>query len=73
MDSRHVQLLRSAADEIRMLRSRNEVLGAQVRVIECFDTALHGRRSEGATVDIAWVIENEIASAEREFAVAKEK
>jgi len=57
-ETREQQLLRAAKHEITALRRRNEVLNAQVGVVEVFAAALGLRKNEsGATVDIVWEIE----------------
>lgn len=55
-------------DEITGLRRRNEVLQAQVSVIELFGVALKahpGGVVSGYGEDIVWVINNALAEAER--------
>lgn len=54
------RLLQSAAHEITQLRRRNEILSAQMSVIEVFAAALGLRRSEGASVDIVWEIQHHL-------------
>ena len=58
--------IRSAIHEIRQLRRTNEILGAQVHVIEVFSAALLGRPSQGAGLDIAWQLERELETDEKE-------
>lgn len=56
----NVPLLRDAASEIRRLRRDNEILGAQVRVVEIFGAALAAHPpSQGSCVDIAWSLDRE--------------
>lgn len=45
------RILRNGTDEIRKLRSENELLAAQVRVIDVFDRALRDPRGGYATAD----------------------
>lgn len=50
--------MRSGVEEITRLRRANEVLAAQVRVIEVFERALFGApRSQGMSEDPAWRLE----------------
>ena len=50
--------LKLALEEIRTLRKSNEVLYAQVRVMETFRAALLGpERPQGMSVDVAWQLE----------------
>ena len=51
-------MLRQAVHEIRNLRRANEVLSAQVAVVETFRAAILGApRGGGMSPDIAWEIE----------------
>ena len=51
-------LLRQAVHELRDLRRRNEILAAQMFVVEAFHAALLGPpRSGGMSPDLAWQIE----------------
>lgn len=51
-------MIRNAAAEIRRLRRENEVLSAQVAVVETFRAALLGPPRGGMmTTDIAWEME----------------
>lgn len=59
-------LLIEAKEEITRLRHRNEILEAQVGVMEVFGAALGFKRNEGGmTVDIAWKLQKEIDAMER--------
>ena len=55
--SRSEELLHRAAAELRWLRQENQLLGAQVGVIEVFRAALLGRPSQGMSPDLAWEID----------------
>lgn len=51
------ELLLEARDEILALRRRNEVLSAQMGVVEVFAAALGLKRNEGgAAPDVAWML-----------------
>lgn len=55
------QLLERARSEILQLRRRNEILSAQMGVVEVFAAALGLRRNEGAMApDVAWELEKQI-------------
>jgi hypothetical protein len=55
-------LLIEARQEILDLRRRNEILSAQMGVVEVFAAALGLKRSEGgASPDVAWALQNKIA------------
>ncbi len=56
-------VLRSARDEIRTLRRHNEIMAAQLHVIDVLDRATRGvsGRSEGMSIDIAWQIDQLLA------------
>lgn len=52
------RLMLDAAREIRELRRMNDLMAAQVSVVEVFRAALLGPpRSQGQSVDVAWVLE----------------
>lgn len=54
-------VLNSAVHEIRDLRRRNEILSAQMGVVEVFAAALGLKHGEGGMVpDVAWQLEREI-------------
>ena len=54
-------LLNHALQEIRDLRKRNEILSAQMGVVEVFAAALGLKRSEGgASPDVAWALQKKI-------------
>ena len=54
-------LLMQAKNEIIELRRSNEVLRAQVSVVEAFSAALFGPpRQCGASVDVAWSLQRKI-------------
>jgi hypothetical protein len=56
------ELLRQAVSEIRGLRRSNEILSAQVGVIEVFAAALGMRQNGGMMAeDLVWRIEQELA------------
>jgi hypothetical protein len=57
MDKNTVQ---QAIHEIRELRRRNELLSAQVYVIDVFAAALLPQRSQGAAPDIVWQLQHEL-------------
>ncbi len=55
------ELLMQAREEIVTLRRRNEILEAQVGVVEIFAAALGFKRNErGKAVDIAWLLQRRI-------------
>lgn len=62
-------LLNSARHEILDLRRRNEMLSAQMAVVEVFAAALGLKRNEmGASVDVAWQLDkaiNELIAEEK--------
>lgn len=58
-------LLNEAANEIESLRRRNELLEAQMDVVEIFRVALMGpRRAGGASPDVVWSLRRKIAELE---------
>ena len=58
-------LLTNAIDEIESLRRQNEILSAQVGVVEVFAAALGLRNgNRGATPDVVWALRQEIAKVE---------
>ena len=63
-----IHLLRRAAEDIRTLRRRNEILSAQMRVVEIFGAALSGRGGSGIAMgeDIAWALDRAIHDLENE-------
>jgi hypothetical protein len=55
------RLLRQAQHEIRQLRQRNEILTAQMFVVEAFHAALLGPpRGQGVSPDLTWEIERHL-------------
>lgn len=73
MDEGHVSIalaesadaLRQASQEIARLRAENNVLGAQVFVVETFAKALaYVPPSQGAGVDIAWLADSAARTAQ---------
>ena len=57
--------LKSAIEEIRTMRRSNEILYAQVRVMETFRAVLFGNeRPQGASVDVAWQLEKLVRELE---------
>lgn len=62
-------LLNSAKHEILDLRRRNEILSAQMAVVEIFAAALGLKRNEQrASVDVAWQLDkaiNQLISEEK--------
>ena len=61
----NTNVLRHAVNEIESLRRQNEILSAQVGVIEVFATALGMRNgNRGATIDVVWELQQEIKAAE---------
>lgn len=55
------ELLTNAMHEIRNLRRANEILGAQMQVVEAFSLALGmPRSSNGMAPDIVWALEKKI-------------
>lgn len=59
------ELLNSARFEILELRRRNEVLAAQMAIVEIFAAALGLKRSEGAMQpDVAWELQRKIDEIE---------
>jgi hypothetical protein len=55
------QLLNSARCEILELRRRNELLSAQVGVVEVFAAVLGLRRDNNCmTIDVAWELQRQI-------------
>ena len=58
-------LLTEAKNEILGLRRQNEILRAKVEVVEVFSAALLGApRSQGASVDVAWSLQQKINELE---------
>lgn len=56
-----IELLNKARHEILQLRRRNEVLNAQMAVVDIFAAALGLRpHSQGMEIDVAWEIERKI-------------
>jgi hypothetical protein len=56
------ELLKQSAQTIKSLRARNQILEAQVGVIEVFAAALGMRQGSGMMQpDIVWEIEQELA------------
>jgi len=65
MEDRNI-LLRQAMNEIRELRRRNNILSAQMFVVEAFHAALLGPpRGEGISPDLAWEIERHLEKVEK--------
>lgn len=64
MEMKH--LLTDALREIERLRNVNEILGAQVRVIDVFAMALRAPTPGGGLmgVDVAWSIREQLAKIE---------
>lgn len=61
------QLLIEARQEILDLRRRNEILSAQMGVVEVFAAALGLERIEGAMApDVAWKLQKEIDELSRQ-------
>lgn len=61
------QLLNSARCEILELRHRNEVLAAQMGVVEIFAAALGLKRNEvGMAPDVAWELQRQIDELDKE-------
>jgi len=58
-------LLNDAIHEIESLRRRNEILSAQMGVVEVF-AAVMGLRNgnQGASPDIVWALRQEVARAQ---------
>ena len=56
------ELLLDAKEEIVRLRRRNEVLEAQMQIVEVFGAALFARvgREQGAAPDVVWALEKKI-------------
>jgi hypothetical protein len=62
-------LLRSAANEIRDLRRRNELLNAKVEMIDLFACVLQTQaasRSVGASPDVAWALDKKVDELQQE-------
>lgn len=60
-------LLNQAKEEIVQLRRRNEILEAQVGVVEIFAAALGFKRNEGSMhADIVWELQRRIDEIEAE-------
>jgi len=54
-------LLQSAHQEIIQLRRRNEIMSAQLAVIDVFAAALGLRReNQGMSIDVAWELQRKI-------------
>ena len=59
-----IEIMTSAAAEIRELRRQNEILRAKVEVMDFFALVLHTQpasRSQGASIDVAWQLDKQIA------------
>ena len=60
-------LLNEAKREIIELRRQNELLAAQVRVVNIFEAALFGTRpGQGMAPDVVWAIEKKIAELDNQ-------
>lgn len=58
-------LLLEAAMEIERLRRQNEIMGAQLEVVEIFRAALLGPRTpQGMAVDVAWKLRQAVDGKE---------
>ena len=67
MDEHAKYLLTQAANEIKYLRRENEVLGAQVFVVNAFAQALAARPPGNvSSADIVWAIDAALTKAEKE-------
>jgi hypothetical protein len=62
-----LNLLNSAKREILELRRRNELLAAQMSVVEVFAAATGLRRNDscGMTIDVAWELERAIEELQK--------
>lgn len=60
-------VLTRARDELRRLRRSNELMGAQLRVLDIIDRATRGVTgpSEGMSIDVAWEIDSLIGEVAR--------
>jgi hypothetical protein len=57
-----VNVLLKAKHEIVQLRKRNEILEAQMMVVDIFAAALGFKREQrGAEIDVVWELEGKIA------------
>ena len=55
------ELLVNAMHEIIELRRQNELLNAQIRVVNIFEAALFGQRpSQGMSLDVVWALQKQI-------------
>jgi len=64
------ELLQKARHEIIQLRRRNEVLTAQMDVVEIFAAALGLKRNQGGMeIDVAWELEQKLSQLEDEEAM----
>jgi hypothetical protein len=62
-------LLLEAKHEIEALRRRNEILQAQVEVVEVFSVALLGPRPpQGMSIDVAWSLQKKINELDAKLA-----
>lgn len=60
-------LLNQAKHEIIELRRQNELLAAQIRVVNIFEAALFGPRpSRGMTPDVVWELDKKIDELEKQ-------
>ncbi len=65
MENNIKHLLESARTEIQELRRRNEILSAQIAIVDVFSAALGLRREpQGQSVDVVWMLQREIDSIE---------
>jgi hypothetical protein len=68
------QLLNSARFEILELRRRNEVLAAQIAVVEIFAAALGLKRNEGGMApDVAWELQRKIDELDNEEKIGSQE
>jgi hypothetical protein len=66
-------LLKRASAEIRDLRRQNEILQAQMGVVEVFAAALGLKRGErGMSVDVAWELDRTANEIKDEIHAVKE-
>lgn len=57
----YINSMQSAVYEIRQLRKQNEILSAQIHVVNIFASALGFKpQSQGMSEDIAWKLEKHI-------------
>ena len=60
-------LLMEAKNEIVSLRRQNELLAAQVRVVNIFEAALFGPRpQQGMSPDVVWAIEKKLVELDKQ-------